>query len=153
MSGGGKKPWRQKGTGRARSGSNTSPLWVGGGRAFGPRPRDYSYTLPKKVRRLALTSALSARAADGQVYVLENLQLDAPKTREVAALLKKMGLAGRKTLLVMDAYDASVYRSTRNIPTVTTRAAHTVNAHDLLAADALVLTQKALARLSEVFTG
>jgi large subunit ribosomal protein L4 len=153
MSGGGKKPWRQKGTGRARSGSNTSPLWVGGGRAFGPRPRDYSYTIPKKVRRLALTSALSARAKEGEVYVIESVSMDRPRTKDMATLLAKMGLNGRKTLFVMDAYDANIFRSVRNIPKVRACLAHTVNAHDLLAADSLVLTQKGLSRLTEVFAG
>ncbi len=151
MTGGGRKPWRQKGTGRARAGTNTSPVWTGGGRAHGPHPRDYSYTIPKRIRRLAMTSALSARAAEGNVFVLEGITLAEPKTREVAALLKKLGLEGKKTLLVTDAYDANVFRSARNIPTVHTAVAHSLNAHDLLAAHALVVTQKGLARMTEVY--
>ena len=153
MSGGGRKPWKQKGTGRARAGTNTSPIWVGGGRAFGPQPRDYSYQIPRKVRRLALTSALSARAAEGQVYVVESLSLAVPKTKDVASLIAKLGLTGKKTLLVTDSIDANVFRSTRNIPTVRACPAHTINAHDLIDADALVLTSKGLARLTEVFAG
>jgi large subunit ribosomal protein L4 len=151
MSGGGRKPWRQKGTGRARSGTNTSPIWTGGGRAHGPHPRDFSYTIPKRIRRLAMTSALSARAAEGNVFVIDSFTMEAPKTKDVAALLKKLGLEGKKTLLVTDGYDATVFRSARNIPTVKTAVAHSLNAHDLLAADALVVTQKGLTKMTEVY--
>ncbi len=153
MSGGGRKPWKQKGTGRARAGTNTSPLWTGGGRAFGPRPRDYGYTIPKKVKRLALTSALSARAAEGQVYVLEGLAFETPRTRDVATLLKKMGLEGKKALIVTDAFDSNVFRSMRNIQAVQSCVAHSINPHDILHADAFVVTQKGLSRMTEVFAG
>ena len=102
VSGGGRKPWRQKGTGRARSGSNTSPLWPGGGRAFGPKPRDYRTDMPKAQRRRALSSALSLKAGENAVSVIESLSFDAPKTREMAALLGRIGLADKRTLLVLD---------------------------------------------------
>src|SRR6185369_13424391 len=105
VSGGGRKPWRQKGTGRARSGSNTSPLWPGGGRAFGPEPRDHRTELPKQQRRQALASALSLRASENAVSVIEPLQMAEPRTRDVAALLGRLGLADKRTLLVIEKAD------------------------------------------------
>lgn len=151
VSGGGKKPFKQKGTGRARQGSNTSPLMPGGGRAFGPRPRDYRTDLPKKQRRAALVSALSLKATENAVAVLEGLQADAPKTSRVAGVLKKMGVYGKRTLLVVDQQNDAVWKSVRNIDRLNTTLAHQLNAYDLLNAEALVLTADGLARVKEVF--
>lgn len=151
VSGGGKKPFKQKGTGRARQGSNTSPLMPGGGRAFGPRPRDYRTELPKKQRRAALVSALSLKATENAVAVLEGLLADAPKTAKVAGVLKKMGVYGKRTLLVVDQQNEAVWKSVRNIDRLNTTLAHQLNAYDLLNAEALVLTADGLARVKEVF--
>lgn len=151
VSGGGKKPFKQKGTGRARQGSNTSPLMPGGGRAFGPRPRDHRTELPKKQRRAALVSALSLKATENAVAVLEGLQADAPKTAKVAGVLKKMGVYGKRTLLVVDQQNDAVWKSVRNIDRLNTTLAHQLNAYDLLNAEALVLTADGLARVKEVF--
>ena len=151
VSGGGRKPWRQKGTGRARSGSNTSPLWPGGGRAFGPEPRDYRTELPRKQRRAALTAALSQKAADQAVSVIESIACEAPKTSQVAALLKTMGLYDQRTLLVLGEADENVVKSCRNLRNLRTRLAHQINPYELLDCDQLVLTAGALARVREVF--
>jgi large subunit ribosomal protein L4 len=151
VSGGGKKPFKQKGTGRARQGSNTSPLMPGGGRAFGPRPRDYRTELPKKQRRAALVSALSLKATENAVAVLEALQAESPKTSVVAGVLRKMGLTGKRTLLVVDQQNDAVWKSVRNIDRLNTTLAHQLNAYDLLNAEALVLTADGLARVKEVF--
>src|SRR5580765_291320 len=115
VSGGGKKPFRQKGTGRARQGSNTSPLMPGGGRAFGPRPRDYRTDLPKKQRRAALAAALSLRAGENAVSVLESLSFPEVKTRQMSDVLAKLGLAGKRTLLVLDEAQTNVIKSCRNL--------------------------------------
>jgi len=152
VSGGGKKPFKQKGTGRARQGSNTSPLMPGGGQAFGPRQREYRTDLPKKQRRAALISALSLKANENAVAVLESLALDAPRTAQVAGLLKKMGLDGKRTLLVVDQQNPVVWKSVRNIHRLETTLAHQLNTYDLLNAEALVMTQAGLARVKEVFT-
>ena len=151
VSGGGKKPFRQKGTGRARQGSNTSPLMPGGGRAFGPKPRDHRTDMPKKQRRAALVSALSLRASENAVTVIEPFALTEPKTAVVASLLRKLGLGARRTLLVVDQVDERVLKSCRNVPNLETTLAHQLNAYDLLAADAVVFTAPGLARVTEVF--
>jgi large subunit ribosomal protein L4 len=151
VSGGGRKPFRQKGTGRARQGSNTSPLMPGGGRAFGPRPRDYRTDLPKKQRRAALASALSLRASENAVAVIEAIQPAEPKTRLVAELLGKIGMGGKRTLLVLDQADAMVLRSCRNLRHLNTTLAHQLNAYDLLTTDQLLLTRAGLERMREVF--
>ena len=151
VSGGGRKPWRQKGTGRARAGSNTSPLWPGGGRAFGPEPRDYRTELPKRQRRLALTSALSLRAGESAVSVIEPLELVAPKTRTVADLLAKLGLAEKRTLLVLDRASEAVVKSCRNIRNLRTTLAHQVNPYELLHCEAVIVTQPSLERMKETF--
>jgi large subunit ribosomal protein L4 len=153
VSGGGRKPWRQKGTGRARSGSNTSPLWPGGGRAFGPKPRDYRTELPKSQRRQALASALSLKAGENAVVVLESLAFAAPKTREMLETLKRLGLADKRTLLVLGQADENVVRSCRNLPNLRTTLAHQVNPYELLNCDTLLLTRDSLERMTEVFTG
>lgn len=150
--GGGRKPWRQKGTGRARVGSIRSPLWRGGGIIFGPKPRDYSQALPRKMRRLAVRSALSARAQAGDLMVIEDLQLEAPKTREVVKLLKALEI-GERALFVIDGPDPLLERSTRNLPGVRLSRADQLNPYEILAADKVVLTKNALARVGEVLAG
>ena len=151
VSGGGRKPFRQKGTGRARQGSNTSPLMPGGGRAFGPKPRDHRTSMPKRQRRAALLGALSEKASAGAVTVLDTLTLDQPSTRAVAGLLAKMGLGGTRTLLVLGSADEAVVKSCRNLRHLRTVLAHQLNPYELLNVDALVLTRDALARVQEVF--
>jgi large subunit ribosomal protein L4 len=151
VSGGGRKPWRQKGTGRARAGSNTSPLWPGGGRAFGPEPRDFRTEMPRKQRRQALASALSLRAGENAVAVIEPLQMSAPRTRQMADLLKALGLAGKRTLLVIEQPSEPLLKSCRNLPNLRTRLAHQVNPYDLLNCEAVLVTQGGLERMKEVF--
>jgi len=151
VSGGGGKPWRQKGTGRARSGSNTSPLWPGGGRAFGPKPRDYRTELPKKQRRAALAAALSQKAGENAVTVIDALRFEAPKTREMAEVLKRLGLGDKRTLLVIGEADANVVRSCRNLRNLHTTLAHLLNPYELLQSEAVLMTAPALAQMKEIF--
>lgn len=151
--GGGRKPWRQKGTGRARAGSRRSPIWVGGGITFGPLPRQHGYTLPKRVRRLAIRSLLADRAQGGQVIVVEDLRPAAPRTRDLAAALVKMGVGGRKAVLVTAMPDATLTKAAANLPGVTVLTARTLNVHDLLTHAALVVTREALDLLAEVWGG
>ncbi|WP_054951001.1 50S ribosomal protein L4 [Numidum massiliense] len=146
--GGGRKPWRQKGTGRARQGSIRSPQWVGGGVVFGPTPRNYGYKLPKKVRRLAIKSALSAKVKGDGLVVLDKLTLDAPKTKEIAQVLKN--LDAEKALIVCKDYDENTSLSTRNIPGVTYIAANKINVLDVLAHDKLIMTVDAVSDVEEV---
>jgi len=153
VSGGGRKPWRQKGTGRARAGSNTSPLWPGGGRAFGPKPRDYRTEMPKTQRRRALVSALSLKAGENAVSVIESLSFDAPRTKEMASVLKRLGLDTKRTLLVLDRADENVVKSCRNLRNLRTTMAHQVNPYDLLDCEALLVTRAGLDRMKEVFAG
>jgi large subunit ribosomal protein L4 len=147
----GAKLYRQKGTGRARAGAAGSPTRIGGGVAFGPHPRDYSYKLPRKIKRTALFSALSDRAGAERVNVIEDLELEQPQTAKVAALLKAMDLPGRHTLLVLPAGGDVLYRSARNIKGVRVLRCHELNAYTILWADNLVFTQKALSGAEEVF--
>ncbi|MCL6634693.1 MAG: 50S ribosomal protein L4 [Peptococcaceae bacterium] len=147
--GGGRKPWRQKGTGRARHGSIRSPIWRGGGIVFGPHPRDYSYSLPRKVRRLALKSALSAKVSAGEMVVLDELRLDQPKTRDMARILSNLKVDD--ALLVTAEKDEAVEKSARNIPNVKPLEAASLNVYDILAHDKLVMTRDAVARVEEVF--
>lgn len=149
VSGGGRKPWRQKGTGRARHGTIRSPIWRGGGIVFGPHPRDYSYSLPKKVRRLALKSALSVKVNSGDILVLDELKLDQPKTKEMAAILNNLKIDD--ALLVTADKDESVEKSARNIPNIKPMAATGLNVYDILAYNKLVMTRDAVARVEEVF--
>lgn len=151
VSGGGRKPFRQKGTGRARQGSNTSPLMPGGGRAFGPRPRDYRSELPKKQRRAALASALSLKAGANAVTVIDALALDQPSTRQIADMLKKLGLADKRALLVLGESDPIVVKSCRNLANLTTMLAHQLSPYELLHCDALILTAGGLEKVKEVF--
>ena len=152
VSGGGRKPFKQKGTGNARQGSNTSPLMPGGGRAFGPKPHSHRTDMPKRQRRAALVSALSLRANENAVHVIEGIVVDgAPKTARVAGVFKSLGLTGRKTLLVVGRHDEAVWKSVRNLRHVQTTLAHQLNAHDLLDCEQVVLTREGLDRITEVF--
>jgi large subunit ribosomal protein L4 len=152
VSGGGKKPFKQKGTGRARQGSNTSPLMPGGGRSFGPKPRDHRIELPKKQRRAALGSALSLRASENAVTVLESLAFDAAKTSQMVGLLRQLGLYEKRTLLVLDEAHPNVVKSCRNLKNLRTTLAHQLNPYDLLETEAVILTAPALAKVQEVFS-
>jgi large subunit ribosomal protein L4 len=147
--GGGRKPWRQKGTGRARQGSIRSPQWRGGGVVFGPVPRSYSYKLPKKVRRLAIKSALSSKVVEENILVLEALSFDAPKTKEFANVLKGLSV-NAKTLVVTDGLDENVALSARNIPGVTVVPADGISVLDVLGHDKLVMTKSAVEKVEEV---
>jgi len=150
VQGGGRKPYRQKGTGRARQGSTRSAQHVGGGIIFGPKPRDYSYTLPKKVRRLAMKSALSAKVAEGNLIVLESLELPEIKTQRMVQILGNIG-ANTSTLLVMAARDEKIERSARNIVGVKTALVNTINVFDILKFDKFVVTQEAVLKVQEVY--
>ena len=150
VSGGGRKPWRQKGTGRARQGSTRAPQWTHGGIVFAPKPRDYSYTLNKKSRRLALKSVLSAKASENNVVVIDEIKMDAPKTKDFAKFLSAVG-ADTKALVVTAAPDANVVKSGRNIPGCEVTFANLVNVYDVLNANKLVVDKAALAKLEEVF--
>jgi large subunit ribosomal protein L4 len=149
VSGGGRKPWRQKGTGRARSGTNRSNIWVGGARAFGPSPRDYHIDLPKKTRRLALRSALTAKAKDGQVTILTETGVREGKTREIFALLKRLNLAESKCLFIIESNDEKVIRAVRNLPMVWTSSAAQVHTYEILRADQVLITSAAVDALKE----
>ena len=150
VSGGGRKPWRQKGTGRARQGSTRAPQWTHGGIVFAPKPRDYSYTLNKKTRRLALKSALSAKAVEANIVVIDEIKMEAPKTKEFAAFLKAVGVEG-KALVVTAAADANVIKSGRNIPGCEITFANLINVYDVVNATKLVVDKAALAKIEEVF--
>ncbi|KPC77602.1 MULTISPECIES: 50S ribosomal protein L4 [Laceyella] len=147
--GGGRKPWRQKGTGRARQGSIRSPQWVGGGVVFGPTPRTYAYKLPKKVRRLAIKSALASKVIDSQLVVLDELKLEQPKTRDMVQVLKNLGVE-RKALVVTDNLEDNAVLAARNIPGVKLITADGVNVLDVLYHDKLILTRGAVNRVEEV---
>jgi large subunit ribosomal protein L4 len=148
LRGGGAKPWRQKGTGRARAGSNRSPIWRGGGTVFGPTPRDYGFKVNRKVRRLALRSALSARAGEDAVTVLEDFELEAPSTKTAAELLKTLGIE-ESMLLVLAEYDENLEKSFRNIPGAGALTLSNLNTYDILASDRIVFTKSALDGLQE----
>ncbi len=148
LRGGGAKPWRQKGTGRARAGSNRSPIWRGGGTVFGPTPRDYGFKVNRKVRRLALRSALSARAGEDAVTVLDGFELEAPSTKTAAGLLATLGIDA-SMLLVTAEYDENVEKSFRNIPGAGSLTVSTLNTYDILASDRIVFTRSALDALQE----
>ena len=150
VSGGGRKPWRQKGTGRARQGSIRAPQWTHGGIALGPKPRDYSYTLNKKVKRLALFSALSAKAASGDVIVVEKFDCPEFKTKTMVGMLNAVGATG-KSLLVAPEVDKKVVKSAANIPGVKTTLATTLNVYDVLNAGKFVISVDAAKKLEEVF--
>lgn len=149
VSGGGRKPWRQKGTGRARHGSIRSPLWVGGGVVFGPQPRDYRMSMPKKARQAATRSALSAKAKANEIIVVDQLSFPEPKTRRMVATLAKLNVTG-KALIVSGAPDKNVWLSSRNIVGVTPVEAASLNAYVILNHDYVVMTKDALAKIEEV---
>jgi large subunit ribosomal protein L4 len=151
VSGGTRKPFRQKGTGRARQGANNTALMPGGGRAFGPKPRDYRTDLPKQQRRAALASALSQMAAADAVTVLESLSFAAPKTSEMVAVLKRLGLAEKRTLLVVERADENLLKSCRNLRNLRMTLAHQLNPYELLNSDAMLVTAGGLERMKEVF--
>ncbi len=144
VSGGNQKPWRQKGTGRARQGTTRAPHWRGGGVVFGPQPRDYTTGIPRKVRQLARRSALNARATDQLLYVVESFAFEAPKTKDLAALLAKLELAGRKVLLLTHGVKEPVYLSGRNLPAVRVLPFGDASAYDVLWAEAVVVEEGAL---------
>ena len=148
--GGGRKPWKQKGTGRARHGTIRSPLWAGGGVTFAPKPRDYSYTIPKKIKRLAMKCALSAKVASNEIIVLDDLSFDAPKTRDMVNILKNLGVK-RKALIVMLEKDDMLIRSANNIPGVVTALTNTINVYDILKYDNFIITKAAVEKVEEVY--
>ena len=150
VSGGGAKPWRQKGTGRARQGSTRSPQWTHGGIALGPKPRDYSYELPKKVKRLALKSAFSTKAADNDLIVVDNIAVEGFKTKAVVEMLSKLG-ADKKALIVMPELDQKLIKSAANIPGVKTALVNTINVYDILNYDKFIVAKGALEKIEEVY--
>ncbi|MBP5772783.1 MAG: 50S ribosomal protein L4 [Eubacterium sp.] len=147
--GGGRKPWRQKGTGHARQGSIRSPQWTGGGVVFAPTPRDYSKKMNKKEKRIALKSALTSRVEEGKFIVLDELKFDAPKTKEFAEVMKN--LEADKALVVLNDNDTNVVKSAANIPTVKTASTNTINVYDILKYDTVIVTQDAVKTIEEVY--
>ena len=150
VSGGGKKPWRQKGTGRARQGSTRAPQWTHGGVALGPKPRDYRVTLNKKTKRAALYSALSAKVAEGSLIVVDEIQCPEFKTKTVVNMLNALG-ASKKALIVLPEVDKTVIKSSANIPGVVTTLYNTINVYDILNADKFIISKAAVEKLEEVF--
>ncbi|MGI5883916.1 MAG: 50S ribosomal protein L4 [Candidatus Spyradocola sp.] len=150
VSGGGRKPWRQKGTGRARQGSTRAPQWTHGGVVFAPKPRDYSKSVPRKVKRLAMKCALSSKVFDGDMIVLDALTFEAPKTREMAKVLNAIG-ATKKTLLVLPGKDETVYRVSNNIPGLEIAYVNTINVLDIMNCDKFVVLKDAVAQIEEVY--
>ena len=150
VAGGGRKPWRQKGTGRARQGSTRAPQWTHGGIVFAPKPRDYSYTLNKKAKRLALKSVLSAKASEAAIVVIDSIKMDAPKTKEFAKFLNAVN-CNTKTLVVTAEADMNVVKSGRNIPGCEVTFANLVNVYDVINANQLVVDMAALKKIEEVF--
>ena len=147
--GGGKKPYKQKHTGRARAGSSRSPLWKGGGTIFGPQPRDYSYSLPKKAKKAALHGALSAKYADGEITVIDSISFEKPRTKDMIALLKGLGLDGKTTLVVLPEKNESVLFSARNIPGVTVMRVADLNTYEVAVHNRLLITKQAVEMLAE----
>ena len=150
VSGGGKKPWRQKGTGHARQGSPRAPQWTHGGIVFAPKPRDYSYTVNKKVRRLAMKSAFSAKVAGNEMVVIDAITMDEYKTKTIAAMLKAVG-AEKKALIVLPEVNEKVIASAANIPGVKTAQVNTLNVYDILNADMFIVAKDAVAKIEEVY--
>ena len=150
VSGGGRKPWKQKGTGRARQGSTRAPQWTHGGIALGPKPRDYSYTLPKQVKRLALKSAFSTKVADNDLIVVDNIAVEDYKTKTVVEMLSKLG-ADKKALIVMPEVDQKLIKSAANIPGVKTALVNTINVYDILNCDKFIVAKSALEKIEEVY--
>lgn len=150
VSGGGRKPWRQKGTGRARQGSTRSPQWTHGGIAFAPKPRSYRYTLNKKVKRIAMKSALSSKLADNEMIVIDSVKLDAYQTKKIKEMLTAVG-SEKKALIVLPEVDKFVIHSARNIPGVKTAQVNTLNVYDILNADKFIVVKDAVAKIEEVY--
>ncbi len=150
VSGGGKEPWRQKGTGHARQGSTRAPQWTHGGIVFAPKPRSYRYTLNKKVRRLAMKSALSSKVLDNELVVLDKIAMDEYKTKTIAAMLKAVG-SEKKALIVLPEKNEKVIASAANIPGVKTALVNTLNVYDILNADKFIVLQDAIAQIEEVY--
>lgn len=148
--GGGKKPWRQKGTGRARQGSIRAPQWKGGGVVFAPKPRDYSYKIPKKVKRLALKSALTSKVQDQEMIVVDRIVLEQPKTKEMIKVLTNLK-ASKKTLIVLPERDEAVLRAAANIEGVKTAYVNTINVYDILNCDSFIITKDAVNKVEEVY--
>ncbi len=148
--GGGRKPFRQKGTGRHRQGSSTDPSQVGGGIVFAPKPRDYRYSVPKKLKRLALKSALSAKVADNEIIVLDELKLDAPKTKEMVNILSNVK-AGKKALIVTAEKDENIVKSAANIPGVRTALVGTMNVYEIVNHNSFIVTKEAVEKIQEVY--
>ena len=149
VSGGGRKPWRQKGTGHARQGSTRAPQWKGGGVVFAPKPRDYSFKMNKKEKALAIKSALTTRVQADKIYVLDGISFDEIKTKKMVAVMDNLKLD--KALVVLDQKDENVILSARNIPTVRTALANAINVYDIVKYDALVITKDAVAQIEEVY--
>lgn len=149
VSGGGKKPWRQKHTGRARAGSNRSPLWRGGGTIFGPQPRDYGYKLPRNVKKRAVGEALSAKLSSGEMVVVDAIGIDKPKTKEMVNILKNLGLDGKSVLILIHEKNTPVVLSSRNIPGVKVARAEDINPYEILTHDRVLATKNALDIISE----
>lgn len=150
VSGGGRKPWRQKGTGHARQGSTRAPQWRHGGIVFAPKPRDYRFTVNKKVRRLAMKSAFSTKAAAGDIIVLDSLTTDGYKTKVIADMLKAVG-SEKKALIVLPEVDTKVIKSANNIPGVVTAQVNTLNVYQMLNAEKLIIVKDAVAKIEEVY--
>jgi large subunit ribosomal protein L4 len=148
--GGGKKPWKQKGRGVARAGTIRSPLWVGGGRMFGPSPRDYQMTLPKKVKRLARKSALTYKARQNEIVIIDNFKLEAPKTKEIFNILKNVQLAAKKVLLVTPNVDRDIVRAGRNIPNLSIKLATDLCTYDILHCQVMLIQKDAVEKIKEV---
>lgn len=150
VSGGGKKPWKQKHTGRARAGSNRSPLWRGGGTIFGPQPRDYSYKLPKNFKKRALSEALSAKFSDGGITVVDRIAIEKPKTKDMVKVLQGLGLEGKSVLILLPEKDENIILSARNIQGVKVRRAADLNPYEILTHEMIVSTKEAIDKISEV---
>ena len=150
--GGGKKPWKQKGRGGARAGTSRSPLWVGGGTIFGPRPRDYRQDIPKKLRRLARKSAFSYKIKDEQLLVVEDFNIEQPKTKEFYNILNALKISGKKVLLLTEVNNPNIYKSGRNIPKVKVLEAAKASTYDLLNNQILVLQKSAVKEIEKTFT-
>ena len=148
--GGGRKPWKQKGTGHARQGSTRAPQWTHGGVVFAPKPRSYRFTVNKKVKRLAMKSAFSSKLKDSQLVVVDNVAVDSFSTKTIAAMLKAIG-AEKKALIVLDSVDTKVVNSARNIPGVKTAQVNTLNVYDIMNADKLVIVKDAISKIEEVY--
>lgn len=151
VSGGGRKPWRQKGTGHARQGSTRAPQWTHGGIALGPKPRTYRFTVNKKLKRLAMKSALSSKVLSGDMIVLDAIAMNEYKTKDIVKMLKAVGAEGQKALIVMPEVDSKVVKSASNIPGVKTALVNTINVYDILNYDKFVVVKDAVAKIEEVY--